>query len=409
MKKLLIITGILFLSIFLTFKLTNYAIEISVETEGPTYSGGATIKVTSNEEMKYIKLYKKTANTKFILFYVGKVKGTTFTYRIPNSQLSEDSKTEIKVVAETDNGDRGIGSTTIDKVPPRVSMNPEETAKPTTTDWVIPTKPTPTTTSQASPTSSAQSTSEPGTSEQPGSSEEPSTSEQPSPEPTTSESPQEPISVDPGETTQTYNSMRYIQIIPDNPTENMPLIVFLHGSGEIGSESGVKSLPITTYVASKKPYEAGKFIFIAPKDTNNSWEKKSTEKELMKLIEKVSKEYKIDKNRIILTGMSQGGLGTWSTATRYPNYFAAIVPMSGYPNIKVKALTNTPIWAICGNSGGKEKELNSQNKKAVRKINKASGKNLAKFETINGATHGSVQKSYKRQSLFKWMLSKSKK
>ena len=318
------------------------------------------------------------------------------------NNLSYTDNTNLKIILEKENSQINEKEITISKISqfrspiPSTTIKTSKISSPKTTHkgmtTVKPSPPTPTptptnakTTPTPSPTKSTPSAS------------------------TSNKTQNSKLNISSGTTTHQYGRFKYYQVIPDNPTENMPLIVFLHGKGEGHSFSKLGKLPIVTYVSSKKAFNAGKFIFIAPKDTNNSWEKKSTEKELMKLIEKVSKEYKIDKNRIILTGMSQGGLGTWSTATRYPNYFAAIVPMSGYPSIKVKALTNTPIWAICGNSGGKEKELNSQNKKAVRKINKASGKNLAKFETINGATHGSVQKSYKRQSLFKWMLSKSKK
>ena len=119
--------------------------------------------------------------------------------------------------------------------------------------------------------------------------------------------------------------------------------------------------------------------------------------------------YKVDKDRIILTGMSRGAVGVWHTTKVYPNYFAAIVPMSGYPSINANTLANTPVWAICGDSGSKERKINGQMKSAVKKLNKISGKNLAKFETIHGARHGTVQNAYKRLELFKWMLAQSKK
>ena len=48
-------------------------------------------------------------------------------------------------------------------------------------------------------------------------------------------------------------------------------------------------------------------------------------------------------------------------------------------------------------------------KKMINEINRLSGKKVAKLETINGATHGSIQKYYQRQSVIKWMLSQKKK
>ena len=46
----------------------------------------------------------------------------------------------------------------------------------------------------------------------------------------------------------------------------------------------------------------------------------------------------------------------------------------------------------------------------IEKLNKLNGnKKLIKFETIHGATHGTIQQYYKRQDLFKWMLAQRKK
>ena len=217
-----------------------------------------------------------------------------------------------------------------------------------------------------------------------------------------------PISAEPGLTKNKYKNMNYFQVIPDNPTDNMPLIVFLHGDGESKSFNSVGNLPITKYVSSKEAFKAGKFIFIAPHQSNYSWSNANTVSTLMELIEKVANDYKVDKNRIILTGMSRGGIGTWYIANKYPNYFAAIVPMSGYTSINVNNFVNLPIWAISGNVGSNEQKYNKNMKSLVDKINKASGKKLAKMETIKGASHSTIQQQYKRKELFEWMLSQKK-
>ena len=217
-----------------------------------------------------------------------------------------------------------------------------------------------------------------------------------------------PLNVKPGFFNSTSNGMRFYFSIPDNPTENMPLIVFLHGSSEASSFAKLGQLPIVQYVKSKEAYKAGKFVFLAPQSSSNTWHKSETQKELLKFIEKYVKYYKIDRKRIILTGMSRGAYGTWRIANNNPNYFAAIVPMSASPNINKSKFVNLPIWAISGTVGD-ETRIGSKMKNAVNEINKLSGKNLAKFEAISGASHGSVQKSYKRIALFKWMLEQQRK
>ena len=115
------------------------------------------------------------------------------------------------------------------------------------------------------------------------------------------------------------------------------------------------------------------------------------------------------KSRIILTGMSSGGNGTWNIACKYQNYFAAIVPMSAKTaGASAKKLTNIPIWGICGNTTSDEKERNRQMTKLINEINKKNGKKLARLETIQSASHGTIQKYYRRIELFKWMLSQKK-
>ena len=208
-----------------------------------------------------------------------------------------------------------------------------------------------------------------------------------------------------------YGGMKYYLSVPDNPTENMPFIIFLHGDGEEDKFSKLGGLPIVSYVKSKKAYKAGKFIFIAPLRTTSHWASGSDYKKVMKLIDKIANDYKVDKNRIILTGMSSGGNGTWNIAWKHPKKFAAILVMSGKTygaESHAKELANMPVYGICGNAHGEERKRNEMMKKMIRKIKQVGKGKYARLETISGATHGGIQKYYQRQSVFKWMLSQKK-
>ena len=65
-------------------------------------------------------------------------------------------------------------------------------------------------------------------------------------------------------------------------------------------------------------------------------------------------KYRIDTNRVYLTGESLGGSGTWFLAAKYPDKFAAIAPMSGFTSHmdfidnSIDKLMNIPIWAFHG-------------------------------------------------------------
>ena len=127
----------------------------------------------------------------------------------------------------------------------------------------------------------------------------------------------------------------------------------------------------------------------------------------MNIIEEVANKYKVDKGRIILTGMSRGGHGVWYLGAAHADKFAAIVPMSGIFGINPANFKDMPIWAICGTSGELETYFRPVMTNLVNQI-KAAGNNNVKLEVIQGATHNTIQGYYKRPELFKWMLEQKK-
>ena len=139
------------------------------------------IKVKADKKIKNVFIYKE-ASGKYVLFYKKLGKGKTeCTCIITEDKLSTEVQTKFKVVVVEEDGERTTHDITAEPLKPYPSMNPEETAKPTTTEWVIPTKPTPTTrpSTSANPTSSAGTSSQPGTSSEPGTSSDPGTSSEP--------------------------------------------------------------------------------------------------------------------------------------------------------------------------------------------------------------------------------------
>ena len=165
-KYFFIVYSIILTFIIAKFSMISLAKDLEVSIVKEDYSIGTTIKISSSKEIKRLKMYKKIGNDSFILFYVGKPHKKELEFIVRNSLLSEDKKTEIKVVVIDNDGNSSNETIILDKLKPRVSMNPEETAKPTTTEWVIPTKPTsyPTSTSNstANPTSTNKNTNESG-------------------------------------------------------------------------------------------------------------------------------------------------------------------------------------------------------------------------------------------------------
>lgn len=127
-----------------------------------------------------------------------------------------------------------------------------------------------------------------------------------------------------------------------------PLIVFLHGTGECGTD-GLRQAEVGLGPALRKEPGRWPFVVLMPQkpDKGSMWEDHLG----MILVElnEVRREFRIDEDRIYLTGLSRGGKGTWAIAAEHPDAWAAIVPICGYGDeIEGAEVAMLPIWAFHG-------------------------------------------------------------
>lgn len=136
---------------------------------------------------------------------------------------------------------------------------------------------------------------------------------------------------------------------PDS-CDKWPAILFLHGRAELGKEYSV--LPdggLHNFV------EMNSFPLVVlepqcPPDSEWVFELDS----LAKFLSMMVSEYNLDPSRIYLTGLSMGGIGAWHLGIKYPDLFAAILPIAGgsYPFLgfpeAVARLKDVPVWAFHG-------------------------------------------------------------
>ena len=144
-KENRIIKLIVFFFIF-TFLICvrNYSYSaISIEKKEATYNS-VTLKITSDKEINIAKIYKKNKSGKYILIFKKKGNGKKeIESKIARYHLSDKEETELIIVLEDKEKSAETGKVTIEKVQEVKPMNPEETAKPSWTQPVIPTKTTP--------------------------------------------------------------------------------------------------------------------------------------------------------------------------------------------------------------------------------------------------------------------------
>jgi predicted peptidase len=159
------------------------------------------------------------------------------------------------------------------------------------------------------------------------------------------------------------DTLNYRQLFPDaDRLQKYPLIIFLHGSGERGNDNEAQLKWGVMNFATDQNMMLHPAIVIAPQCPEKSqWSNFSRmnmvlEPTLSKpmelligLIHQSIKKLPIDSNRIYITGLSMGGYGTYDAIERYPNLFAAAVPVCGAGDTsRAKTIAQIPIWIYHG-------------------------------------------------------------
>jgi predicted peptidase len=199
---------------------------------------------------------------------------------------------------------------------------------------------------------------------------------------------------------------RYALYTPDeyaaHPKKYWPLIVFLHGSGERGEDVNV----LTRHgppklVAGGKSFPA--FIASPQAPEHNVWEPHSVKA----LVDALVREYRIDEDRIYITGMSMGGYGVWDAIMNYPHTFAAAVPICGGAGVKFVAaerIKHIPVWIFHGAEDDEVPVANSQ--RIYDALVEAGGH--PKLTIYAGVKHDSWTRTYEDPDLWAWLFAQKR-
>lgn len=199
-------------------------------------------------------------------------------------------------------------------------------------------------------------------------------------------------------------------------SKQWPLVVFLHGRGECGTE-GSKQTAVGLVAAAQLNPARWPAIIIAPQKQGAEVQWGQEDDYVNACIAAVLAEHNIDRSRIYLTGLSQGGAGTWAIAAKHPELFAAIAPICGYgdPAAVADKLTGLPIWAFHGLKDTVVPPVQSQNMvEAIiqRRAGKASVVPAPKLTLFPEADHNSWDPAYRatgEADLWLWLSGFSRK
>lgn len=174
-------------------------------------------------------------------------------------------------------------------------------------------------------------------------------------------------------TTNVSNLGYWVYRPTESTDEELPLIVYMHGISERGSNLDkliTVSLPMYLY---NKDVSVNAVVIAPQCPKNTNWTNLADD--VMELIQTVIEEENIDEDSISLTGHSLGGIGTWKIALKYPDFFASLVPVSSTINTPqaCTALKDVAIWAF---HGSKDTMTPTTMLQAYQAIQDAGGTNM---------------------------------
>jgi predicted peptidase len=179
--------------------------------------------------------------------------------------------------------------------------------------------------------------------------------------------------------------------------QRWPLLLFLHGAGERGTDFDGVTRHGPPKLALQQPDFP--FVVVAPQcPPDQRWQVAP----LLQVLDTAVQHFPIDPARVYLTGISMGGAGAWSLAATVPDRFAALVPICGYGDpARVDALRTLPVWAFHG--ARDTVVLPERSVEMVRALEQAGG--TVTLTIYPDAGHvGAWERAYRDPQLFPWLL-----
>lgn len=203
--------------------------------------------------------------------------------------------------------------------------------------------------------------------------------------------------------------LEYLLFVPrdahSQTNRKWPLILFLHGAGERGSNIWLVAKHGPPKIVRDKPDFP--FIVVSPQcPAGQTW----SSDVLLALLDDVTDRLPVDRTRVYLTGLSMGGYGTWNLGTSHPDRFAAIVPICGggdpvsvilAEGRRADALRKLPVWAF---HGGKDPVVSIDESRRMVEAFKRLGCLEVELTVYPDAGHDSWTETYNNPKLYDWLL-----
>lgn len=212
----------------------------------------------------------------------------------------------------------------------------------------------------------------------------------------------------------------FVPDIPESATNGVPLVLFLHGSGECGSNNvsqlihGVGSLvwwsrkqtPAIVVAPQIPPMTVWSPVFFNSLRARMPYRTPPMIANLKGMLDELCHRYPVDTNRILVTGISLGAYGVWDMVSRYPGYFAAAIPVCGAGDPqRAEEASKTPLWIFHG-----ERDANVPNKIDREMVGRLWELDApVRYQEYPDAGHGIWGRVYGDESVLRWFFTRRRK
>lgn len=200
---------------------------------------------------------------------------------------------------------------------------------------------------------------------------------------------------------------RYRLYEPPNTVAPLPVILFLHGAGEMGRD-GVAQTTVGIGPAIRKNPERFPALVVFPQASHGYGWRERNLSEALSALDDVMRDHHVDEDRVYVTGISMGGYGAWAAALQQPERFAAVVPIcggldpsAGFPLIEAAArLKHLPHWVFHGEADNIIPVLQSRMMVDALRL---AGCDL-RYTEYPRVKHNSWDPAYAEPELMPWLL-----
>lgn len=221
---------------------------------------------------------------------------------------------------------------------------------------------------------------------------------------------------------QTGPALPYRLLKPQNydPNVKYPLVLFLHGAGERGTDNEKQLVHGVREFVKPENREKYPCFLVAPQcpdaaqwvsvpwdaDAHDMPAEPSRPLRLaLALVDALQREYSIDADRLLITGLSMGGYGTWDAISRHPDKFAAAVPVCGGGDLaQAQRIAQVPLWAFHGADDTVVKPQRSRG--MIAAVKEAGGQ--PKYSELAGVGHDSWNPAYASDEMMAWLFAQKR-